>query len=499
MSLEYSKAKNQSDTCKWNSFYLHSSYNPEIEAQRFVESLTPQFIPENIIIIEPALSYCVPYIKQRFPESKIFCIRFINDLKCSISFEKEFYFSSENSDKLKNDLFNYFGETGLLNSFFISWPPSSKAFSELDNKLWLLLKSLLKDCQSILATRQYFSKRWIKNQINYLSNLSKVKSIKKVNLPVLICASGISLEKSLPFIQKIEKRFFIIACSSAIKTLIKNNIIPDLCISTDGGFWAKKHLNCLANIKTEINLAVPSESNIPEILFTNQNINIIPLAYCDNFDNSIYKSFNIPYNKAQRNGTISGTAVELALSLSNENIFLCGIDLEASSGFVHTQPNELEIENSLKDIKIKPIDNRTFIQGRDSTQLEMYRNWFINQSEIYKNKVFRLSDNHSFKNRLGSIKDINFKNLSDFYSTKTVKDTNSFFTESCFIKLSIKQISSTFNSLLENTEWLQNYFPADCLMIKRSENSNQNLEYIKRLNEKVSEIKKYLTKMELSK
>ena len=33
MSLEYSKAKNQSEICKWNSFYLHSTYNPETEAE----------------------------------------------------------------------------------------------------------------------------------------------------------------------------------------------------------------------------------------------------------------------------------------------------------------------------------------------------------------------------------------------------------------------------------------------------------------------------------
>ena len=120
MSLEYSKAKNQSEICKWNSFYLHSTYNPETEADRFVNSLTIPFVPENIIILEPALSYCVPFLRIKFPSSKIYCIRFINNIKKTTLFDKEFLYSPENPESLTTTLFNYFGETGLLSSFFIS-------------------------------------------------------------------------------------------------------------------------------------------------------------------------------------------------------------------------------------------------------------------------------------------------------------------------------------------------------------------------------------------
>lgn len=496
MSLEYSKAKNQSETCKWDSFYLHSTYNPEIEAERFVNSLTPPFTPENIIILEPALSYCVPYLKSRFPDSKIFCIRYITDIKTTASFEKEFLYSPENSESLSTTLFNYFGETNLLNSFFISWPPSSKAFSDYDKNVWKLIKDLLKDCQNILATRQYFSKRWIKNQINFLHNLNSVCSLNKTDLPVLICASGTSLKKSLKYITLIKNNFFIIACSSAIKTLLKNNIIPDLCISTDGGYWAKKHLNCLENINQEIKLALPSEANISKSLLSNPNIKIVPLAYCDNYDNYIYENYKVPYNKACRNGTISGTAVELALSLTSSNVFMCGVDLEASSGFVHTQPNELEIENSIKDNRLNTIDNRTFTQGRDSVQLELYRNWFISKSDDFNRRVYRISDNHHFFNSLGKIKDINFNDLPNFYNQTKEKNTDSIFTEAINVHIKIKDLVKTFNNLLTNEEWKQNYFPADCLMLKRSANTEKFNEYLIRLNDKISDISTFLNKME---
>lgn len=496
MSLEYSKAKNQSEICKWNSFYLHSTYNPETEAERFVNSLTIPFVPENIIILEPALSYCVPFLRIKFPSSKIYCIRFINDIKKTTLFEKEFLYSSENPESLTTTLFNYFGETGLLSSFFISWPPSSKAFSDYDKNVWKLVKNLLKDCQNILATRQFFSKRWIKNQINFLQNLKSVCSLKQTDLPILVCASGPSLNNSLKYIKLLQNNFFIIACSSAIKALLENNIIPDLCITTDGGYWAKKHLNCLENIDHEIKIALPSEANISKTLLSNHNIKIVPLAYCDNFDNFIYDNYKIPYIKAFRNGTISGTAVELALTLTSTNVFICGVDLEASKGFVHTQPNELELENSQKDNRLNTIDKRTFAQGRDSVQLELYRNWFISKSYEFSNRVYRVSDNHTFMNSLGRIIDINFNDLSNLYNHFKVKNMNNFFTECINVHIKKQDIVSIFKKLITDYKWKQNYFPADCLMLKRVENTDKYHEYLNRLNDKIEDIENFLVKME---
>ena len=129
MQLEYVKAKNESLTCTFNGIFLHSSYNPESESERFVKSLKIDFIPSNIIVIEPALSYCLKNLKERFPNSNIFAIRFIKNIKNAepdYTFKKEFYF--ENESGLKTELFNYFGEGSLLNTFFVSWPGSKKYF-----------------------------------------------------------------------------------------------------------------------------------------------------------------------------------------------------------------------------------------------------------------------------------------------------------------------------------------------------------------------------------
>ena len=80
--IEFLKAKNNSTTCRINGVLLHSSYNPEAEAKKFVDS-TPaiSFNPKYILIIEPALSYVIPFLKEKYPETKICAVRFLNDFQ----------------------------------------------------------------------------------------------------------------------------------------------------------------------------------------------------------------------------------------------------------------------------------------------------------------------------------------------------------------------------------------------------------------------------------
>ena len=86
----------------------------------------------------------------------------------------------------------------------------------------------------------------MKNVYNFIKYAKNIYSTNlNPKMPVLIVASGPSLKNILEFIKTNQNNFFIICCSSAIKSLINNSITPDFCISTDGGFWAKTHLKVL--------------------------------------------------------------------------------------------------------------------------------------------------------------------------------------------------------------------------------------------------------------
>lgn len=487
MTLEYSKAKNQTLTCSYNGTHLHSLYNPDIESLRFVQNINLDFIPQNIIVIEPALSYCYTHLKERFKSTRLFAIRFLENIDSLHKFEKEFLF--KNFHQLKNDLFNYFGEEGLLNSHFISWQPSAKAFSNLDTQVWNLIKELLKESQNILATRQFFAKRWIKNKINFFLHITKYSSIKRITLPVLICASGPSLKSSLKIIQEKQASFFIISCSSATNVLLKNKIIPDLCISTDGGFWAKKHLTTLLKYENDIPLAITSEANILQKLFYKNTI--IPLAYDDNFDKQVFDNFDIEYLLAKQNGTISGTALELALSLTKEKILFCGLDLEQSKTFCHTQPNELELQAAQYDKRISTKETRIIKQNLNNESIKIYRNWFIENSSRFCSRVFRISENYNFINSLGNIQDISWTKYFKTFDNKNYCSINkkSFFKDEVFFKSSKEKIKKDFIGLLENDDFIKLYFPADYIMINRTIDIDKKQEYQNQLNKKIEDLR----------
>ena len=262
--------------------------------------------------------------------------------------------------------------------------------------------------------------------------------------------------------------------------------VQDLCISTDGGFWAKKHLNCLIN--KDLTLAVTSEANIPRKLFDKR---ILPLAYTDGFDKTIFDSMNIKYTEAVRNGTISGTALEFALSITDKNVYMAGLDLESNRGFVHIQPNELEISAEAKDYRLKTKDSRIFSQGRESDSLKIYRNWFKDNSKKFKSRVFRVYNDYNFNYTLNEIQDININELKNVKLKKS-----DYFINRNMIQSDKNKVFSIYRDLLNNEEFIRIYFPADSISIKRHQNDELKKEFTDKLNSKLQDIESFILRQE---
>ena len=120
---------------------------------------------------------------------------------------------------------------------------------------------------------------------------------------------------------------------------------------------------------------------------------------------------------AVRNGTVSGTALELALSITNGPVFACGLDLCHHSGFQHCQPNQLEVSNLQLDRRLAPKETRLYPQQLPSQSLEIYAQWFQNQSQRFCQRFYRLStEDYSYSNQLGHIQDIDWKEFDTITS-----------------------------------------------------------------------------------
>lgn len=465
-NLELNVAKTGQQTCTINGIRLHSAYDPIKEAQRFVSSLDIPFTPSLIVITEPALSYCSTFLRQSYPQAILVAIRFTHDFDAYNHLWDKVVYHQELIQLLQS-----YGEDMILATAFFSWQPSQQVFPQEYNHCWQQIRTLVQTSRDILGTRAYFGKRWLKNTLSFCTRLQNTSTIKSGSAPVLLVASGPSLKSSIHFIQKYREAVFVIALSSALSPLLAVGIEPDLCISTDGGYWAKKHI-----APCPVPLALPAEAALPAALFEK---NIIPLTYADGPEAELLNICKIPRMPAFRNGTVSGTALELALSITTGPVFACGLDLASTIGFQHCQPNCLETAAETKDCRLAPKETRLYPPQLPSQSLEIYAQWFTSQSNRFKDRFYRLSDSsYQFSNQLGAIKDIHWEDFSSILKKLQSQAKNKNLLHPEIICQTIPPQNQRYETLLKTLEkyqvqklpdhWISTLLPAEQALLARS-------------------------------
>ena len=461
------KAKNGSDTCTVAGRFLHSAYNPEREAAQYVAKLTVDFVPRCILIIEPGLSYCAIALRDRFPQARLCCIRLTTDFSSYDVLWDTVFYASGAPQKDAEALYNSIGEESLCALFAAAWAPSEQVFASEVQTAWLSIKQAVLKGRDVLYTRAYFAKRWLKNTVRFAQQLTHPALLQRAQCPIVIAASGTSLATSLPKLAEYRRHFFLIAASSALLPLLHAGIQPDIVISTDGGYWAKEHLRALAAHK-EIALALAVEGASPAQLL--QAHTIIPLVYQDSIAVPLLTASNIPFMYAARNGTVSGTALQLAAAITTGDIFICGLDLAASVGFQHTQPNALEARACSFDMRLHTKETRAAIAQYTSGSLAVYRDWFIAHAAAFKTRVFRLSNGFQYECKLGELQDVDWQ----FFSKRLSASKQVFPTVSSEPNAMSRQaLAKTLQQELSSGTWDSELLPLESVLLRRTKNQTE--------------------------
>ncbi|MDR3283626.1 MAG: DUF115 domain-containing protein [Treponema sp.] len=406
MRFTFAAAKNGLPVCSAGNVQLHSFYDPSREAERFADLQNPPFEPAVLIVTEPALSYCKSFLACRFPSAQCWAIRYTGDFfETDTLWDKVLYAPGKNAEAIAADLFSALGEENLFATAFISWEPSERAFPEESAAAWEGIRLALSKARDILGTREYFAKRWVKNAVRFSVSTGVTAEVIRGDSPILVAASGPSLKACLLFLRDFREHFFLIALSSALETLLSSGVIPDLCMSTDGGYWAKEHLASLRR-NNAIPLACSPESQIPAELFANHPV--IPLSYGDGIESFLLDECGIPSVRAERNGTVSGTTACFALGVTSGEVFFCGLDLAPDKGTQHTLSNQLDTQARTQDFRLAPLSHRYVGAALSSGALSLYRAWFSSQGGGFSSRFCRVSS-ASYERPLGKIRDISLE------------------------------------------------------------------------------------------
>ncbi len=419
--LEFTTARNGLQTCSYNGYTLHSRFDPDKEAQRFVDALVCEYYPKHILITGPCLNYVTTHLKKRWATALLCAIQYSESFTTNNSDYDRIFLCSETTDAtiLSEQLFNYLGEEAAFSTFFISWAPSEKAWVKQNDTAWNAIKLFMNKARDVVGTRNWFNHRWMKNMVRFFTLSSAHALPAYITSPIVVCASGPSLQSAIPILSAYRDRFFLLALSSSVSSLLYNNLIPDAVLSTDGGYWATCHLRPFLTDSrlSQVPLWITAEAAVPTLLLSSHTIQY--LTYDDPVETWLQKTiegrsetqYALP---VLRNGTVSGTALHLSQCLTKEKVFFCGLDLQCSNSYQHIQPNVLEQLDSVKDSRLCTLETRQTPRCFSSGSLSLYRNWFCTRKPEEVIRVQRvISQNLQKTNKqLGGIRDITPEQLS---------------------------------------------------------------------------------------
>ena len=203
-------------------------------------------------------------------------------------------------------LFNLIPDEYLPLTVFVSWKPADALWPDRAELVWQGIASLMRLQKDVMYTRTTFGRRWLGNMVRNFMLACHAAAINPISEPVFLALSGPTLEKQLPFERS---RFFVCSASSALSALHARGCRPDLCLATDGGFWA---LPLFRDLESGIPVAFSLETAIPSrVLAAHPSIF---LSYGSALENDFFSMLGIVPDPAFRNGTIAGTAIQYLLS-----------------------------------------------------------------------------------------------------------------------------------------------------------------------------------------
>ena len=406
---------------------IHSLYDPIKEAERFVAARNIREDSSTILLIAPGLCYLVPPLRKLIPGVRIIALhcssfyrnqlchsqdpdslgKFRPDSQWSVSDEIDLY------TFLENEIDDYEARTTRI----LEWRPATKAYGKSALKLLDSVSGYLKRINANAITSEKFGKRWIRNSIRFLhAYVPNNQILERVSRPIIVMASGPSLEACIQDFRNpaIRNQFILMALSSAVDCLLARDIIPDIIVATDGGNWAKFHL--FDAIRKNIPLAISIVGALPSQYF---ELPLFAIIDATQWQRALIRNIAMPVLIAPQRGTVAATAIDLALALTDAEIYIAGLDLGVRNGRSHARPNALDRFYDKADNRIHPGatgDYQRYLDNQKASALDIYASWFSAKSNTYGKRLVVLGQPSPALSEFRSIEKIPFDRTFDHTS-----------------------------------------------------------------------------------
>ncbi|MDR3193635.1 MAG: DUF115 domain-containing protein [Treponema sp.] len=382
---------------------LHSRYNPQAEAERYIDALALPGGLRYFILVEPGLGYTIPVLARRFPQARFFVLHAEDPRPFRPVYretERVSVWSPESGIGPENFLEREIPDTRASGLRILEWRPSLNYYGERYLKLLSAAAEFVRRSDANSRTARSFGRRWFRNFLRNQRLLGSFPVFAELSLPALIAGAGPSLEEAIPQIRAMgEGSCFVIAPSSSVMALAAGGLTPDLILSTDGGIWALLHLyECLRRgtggpggtpvIAASLGAALPSQCGAFPLL---------PLSDGSLWQRLVLETLGIPHLALAQRGTVTASALDLAFALGAKEACIAGMDLGLRDIRSHARPYSFDRLRAEGACRFRPEYSQAFtrsfgINGGGSHRI--YAAWFKERLQSWKGRLYTLGNNN---------------------------------------------------------------------------------------------------------
>lgn len=379
--------------------FIHSSYDPIKEVKRWADNVDLK--PDSVVIVYGlGLGYHVAQLLERMgdenrllivePSTSIFIHAVEGERVRQLLEDKRVFISVADDQKgITFFLSQYIAYDKMEHCLFVDFGPYSRIFTRHYKDFTEAVKDVINAKVINRNTLLHYAAQW---QDNFFASLPYALSSipigrifdKFIGKPVVIVSAGPSLNKNMHLLKEIKDKALILCVGTALKALLKEDIVPDMVVSVDGSL---KNYGHFKEVSCHIPLAY-SFTLHPSIVESWQGPRFI-MNICDPMSLWLEAQLGEGMGIVESGPSVANVSFSLALHLKANPIILIGQDLAYSSdGRTHAQGTMYE-----KDRVEADSNNYKYVEGIDgqpvltSTSFLSFLTWFENAIQAMGNDV----------------------------------------------------------------------------------------------------------------
>jgi len=396
--LEIRTTRSGNRTACANGTYLHSPYDPRKEAGRFVNQALKDRHPSIILLLGAGIGYIYEELARSRPNARVIALFYDETVHNAFytSLPKRMFWHPGRSESLLTFLRAQIHELEAEGLVLVEWPPSARIFPAQGLQANQAVHQLLREIRGSLITTSALGRRWLRNSLINFICIDKVfqPAESSDRNTTVIAASGPTLEDNIDFLRSHRDRIELWAVPSSLSFLLEHGLVPDMTILTDPSYYAFSHLQCAKDHNLHLAMPISAAGGSWRI-----GSRVSLLSQDAPFERILLKSAGIEAPSIPPQGTVSATALMLALQWRRGLVVFSGLDFCYRDIFSHARPNNFE--NWLEVNRLQPLHHQLFSLAADhavrkeggsrsNLALNTYAGWFSHVDRPDSTRIRRL-------------------------------------------------------------------------------------------------------------